>query len=336
MISSVLSVSQPVHIGKARSIATRAARDAGLPAKVVDRVSIAASELATNLVKYACEGLLSVMEGPRGFDLVATDRGPGLHSAEEALRDGYSTSGSLGTGLGGVRRLADEFDLYSRNGEGTTVLARWIPETLPAALTVPGLSIGVAVFTAPGETVSGDAWTVVKADGLVTFVVADGLGHGPDAALASSAALSHVTATPSAAPAVLLEAMDADRAAARGSAVAIAQFDLARNRLWFSGVGNIVARLYSGTGSHETLVSIPGIVGRRQRRGRRADPLVRSWSADSRLVMHTDGVSERWHAAALHDVFGHDPTTVAGWLLGQHCRRRDDACVLVVGGGDAR
>ncbi|MFC4002799.1 ATP-binding protein [Prauserella oleivorans] len=336
MISAALAVNLPVHVGKARSMATTAAREAGLPAKAVDRVSIAASELASNLVKYACEGLLAVVASPRGFDLLATDRGPGLRRPEEALRDGYSTSGSLGTGLGGVRRLADEFDLYSRYGEGTTVLARWVPETLPETLPVLGLHIGAAVFTAPGETVSGDAWTVVRSEGLVTFVVADGLGHGPDAAAASAAAVSHVAAMPAAPPAALLEAMDADRAAARGSAVAIAQFDLARNRLWFSGVGNIAARLYSATGSHETLVSVPGIVGRRQRRGRRADPLMRSWSEESRLIMHTDGVSERWNAADLHDAFGHDAATVAGWLLGQHCRRRDDACVLVVGGGDTR
>ncbi|MFF5988906.1 ATP-binding SpoIIE family protein phosphatase [Prauserella flavalba] len=331
MRDTVLPVTEPVHVGQARSLATTAARDAGLPSGTVDRIAIAASELATNLFKYARGGLFAITRGPLGLDLVAADRGPGLRNVDESMRDGFSTTGSMGTGLGAVRRLADEFDLYSRLGSGTAVLARWLIGTPHWR----GVRVGSVLFAAPGESVSGDGWTAVNADGLVTIVLTDGLGHGPAAAAASAAAIGHVAADPGASLPVMLAAMDEDPASSRGSAVALVQLDLARGTLFFSGVGNVTARLLGPGGTRETLVSVPGIVGRRQRRGRRADPLVRPWSADSWLIMHTDGVSERWNAAEWPGLLGHDPATVAGWLLGQHIRWRDDACVLAIAGGEA-
>ncbi|MBK1785606.1 ATP-binding protein [Prauserella cavernicola] len=330
MTDSVLPVSEPVHVGQARSLATAVARGQDLPDELVDRVALTASELATNLVKYARGGLLAVSTGPLGLDLIATDSGPGLRDVEDSMRDGFSTAGSMGAGLGSVRRLADRFDVFTRRGEGTTVLARWVRGTPQWR----GVRIGSVLFTAPGETVSGDGWTAVTAEGIVTIVLTDGLGHGPLAAEASEAAIGHVAADPRGSPAALLAAMDDDPAAARGATVALAQFDLARGTLTFSGVGNITARLLGEGGARETLVSVPGIVGRRQRRGRRANALVRPWSAESWLIMHTDGVSERWASSDWPGLFEHDPATVAGWVLGQHIRLRDDACVLAIAGGE--
>lgn len=331
MTSVALSVREPVHVRQARQQVGALAREAGLAQRDVERVAIATSELAGNLVKYAVDGLLVAVGWPGALDLVATDRGPGLPRVEESMRDGYSTSGTLGIGLGGVRRMADEFDIFSRYGDGTVVLARWlIGERSPL-----GVRPGAAVFTAPGETVSGDAWVVAECDGVTTVAVSDGLGHGPEAAVASAAATAHVTENPTASPSELIAAMDADTTARRGATVAVAQFHTGRATMLFSGVGNTTVRLFSPEGEHETLVSVPGIVGRRQRRGNRVQPVARPWSDGSWLIMHTDGISERWNAQELSGALDRDPAIVAGWLLGRHVRRRDDACVLVAAGGAA-
>ena len=91
------------------------------------RVATAVSELARNIVKYADEGeiVLRPKESGRivGIEVVATDAGPGIEDVERALEDHFSSGGTLGLGLPGVRRLMDEFDLTSTPGEGTRVVA---------------------------------------------------------------------------------------------------------------------------------------------------------------------------------------------------------------------
>jgi serine/threonine-protein kinase RsbT len=93
-------------------------------------VASAISELARNIVQYAREGeivLSMVDESRRGIQIVARDRGPGIPDLELAMRDGYSTGGSLGLGLPGARRLMDEFAIDSEVGKGTTILMRkWL------------------------------------------------------------------------------------------------------------------------------------------------------------------------------------------------------------------
>lgn len=95
-------------------------------------IATAISELARNIVTYAIEGeiLLKAINGGarRGIEITARDAGPGIVDIEQALRDGFSTSGSLGLGLPGVRRLVDEFHIESKKNRGTTVTVRkWKP-----------------------------------------------------------------------------------------------------------------------------------------------------------------------------------------------------------------
>jgi len=95
-------------------------------------IATAISELARNIVTYARRGELRITviyeHARTGIQLVARDNGPGIPDINQALRDGFSTSGSLGLGLPGVRRLMDEFECISEVGRGTTVTARkWKP-----------------------------------------------------------------------------------------------------------------------------------------------------------------------------------------------------------------
>ena len=91
-------------------------------------LAAAISELARNIVEYAKRGEVRVSlterNGRRGVVVVARDDGPGIPDVTLALQDGYSTSGSLGLGLPGARRLMDEFEIQSAPGRGTTVTMR--------------------------------------------------------------------------------------------------------------------------------------------------------------------------------------------------------------------
>jgi serine/threonine-protein kinase RsbT len=93
-------------------------------------VALAISELARNIVSYAKTGeiVLAELDGERrGVEVIARDTGPGIADVELALRDGYSTSRSLGLGLPGARRVVDEFQIDSAPGRGTTVtLRKWL------------------------------------------------------------------------------------------------------------------------------------------------------------------------------------------------------------------
>jgi len=91
-------------------------------------IATAVSELARNILAYARKGeiTLRAVQGSnrKGIQIVASDHGPGIPDIHQAMRDGFSTSGSLGLGLPGVRRLMDEFSITSQPGRGTTVTVK--------------------------------------------------------------------------------------------------------------------------------------------------------------------------------------------------------------------
>lgn len=123
-----VAVGSDVDIVTARQKGRELAAQCGLSATDLAVVATAISELARNIVRYAVRGeivLRRVENGTkRGIEVVATDDGPGISDVPLALQDGYSTSGGLGLGLPGVRRLMDEFDIVSKFGKGTTVTVR--------------------------------------------------------------------------------------------------------------------------------------------------------------------------------------------------------------------
>jgi len=328
MTRTDLVVSEDSHVGRARRLAAAAAQAAELPIAQVHKVALAATELAGNLVKHAGRGLFSVVLLPGQLDLLAADSGPGIRQLDQSMRDGYSTTGTMGAGLGAIRRAADFCDAYSLPGRGTAVLARWHT----SGERPKGVRIGAARLTAPGETASGDMWAVGIAGGTATVGLSDGLGHGEAAAAASEAAVNTISAHAGRRPALILEAMHAPLARTRGATVAITQVTPSEGRMRFCGIGNIAARAYAEPGTPaQRLLSRPGIVGAGTARA--VPDVAGSWSPSSWLVLHTDGVSERWNAGDWPGLLRHDPGVVAAWILGQQGRGRDDACVVAVAGG---
>ena len=123
-----VSIDCDADIVSARQKGRDLASQCGLPTTDLAVVATAISELARNILRYAAHGeiILRLVEehGKRGVEVVATDDGPGIPDLTLAMQDGYSTSGGLGLGLPGTRRLMDEFEIISEFGKGTTVTVR--------------------------------------------------------------------------------------------------------------------------------------------------------------------------------------------------------------------
>ncbi len=127
-----MNISSDMDVVRARQEGRSKALLIGFSVSEATLIATAISELARNIVSYAGEGVVAlqaVQTGSRsGLVIVAADKGPGIANVSLALRDGYSSSGGLGLGLPGVRRLMDEFDLVSAPGRGTTVtVKKWRP-----------------------------------------------------------------------------------------------------------------------------------------------------------------------------------------------------------------
>ncbi len=117
-----------VDIVTARQMGRAMAVQMGFAPSVATVVSMAISELARNIVRYAKRGEITLKPGTVNdnlcLEIEARDEGPGIANINQAMEDGYSTSGGLGMGLPGVKRLMDEFEIVSEVGRGTTVKVR--------------------------------------------------------------------------------------------------------------------------------------------------------------------------------------------------------------------
>jgi serine/threonine-protein kinase RsbT len=123
-----VAIASELDVAKAVVHASRMSGDLGLGKTDQSRVATAASELARNILKYAGRGSVTLapvqVGGRSGIEIVAEDRGPGIADINQAMTDRFSSGGTLGLGLPGVRRLMDAFSIESTPGEGTRVTAR--------------------------------------------------------------------------------------------------------------------------------------------------------------------------------------------------------------------
>jgi hypothetical protein len=257
-----------------------------------------------------------------GIELVTIDAGPGLRDSSAALRDGHSTSGTLGIGLGAIRRLSDFCDLYSSPGHGTALVARFwpSPRQSPAALAA-GL-----VRPMTGETECGDIFGALEADGSVTGVLCDGLGHGPLAAIAATEAVRAVLErqSPADEPATLVERAHRRMNHTRGGAIGVVR--VTGEVVRFAGLGNIAAMILTDRG-RQSMISVPGIAGHQARTIRQFEYAAPPGAA---IILHSDGISSRWSPEALPGLKARDPLTIAAALLAVAGTHRDDAGVLVL------
>ncbi|HWR54463.1 MAG TPA: anti-sigma regulatory factor, partial [Bryobacteraceae bacterium] len=264
-----IAIGDSSRVSEARRTAAKAAQRLGFSEAEAGKVAIAATEAATNVVKHAGEGKLLVNIERDGDSaavvLLAIDNGAGISNVVEALRDGYSTAGSPGTGLGAMQRLATRFEMYSRPGAGTAVLARFERPGYKIAKREPPLRVGGLFVATAGEENCGDAIAILRQSACTRLLVVDGLGHGLHAYEAAQAAVAAFHANPGGTLEDVLTAMHMACRPTRGAVAALAEIDPGASRVRYAGAGNISAAIV-GLERDYNLVSHNGTLGHELRK----------------------------------------------------------------------
>jgi anti-sigma regulatory factor (Ser/Thr protein kinase) len=313
----------PSSVGEARRGARELGREAGLREPDLGKVELVVAELGTNIVRHAGEGHLlarALKNDGAALEILALDRGPGMADPAACLRDGHSTAGSPGTGLGAVRRLACAFDFMSRPGDGTAVLARI------GAPCTEALEVGAVCLPRRGEQACGDAWAV-WADGRDwRALVADGLGHGSEAARASEEAVRVFREHGRDAPAALLQRMHQVLRSTRGAAALLLDADAAAGSLRACGVGNVSAAVVEA----EALRQVSSVNGTLGHAVRRLTEFAYRWPRSSTVVVHSDGLSSQMTLGRYPGWMARHVSLLAGVLWRDFGKAHDDATVLVL------
>jgi anti-sigma regulatory factor (Ser/Thr protein kinase) len=308
------------NVGEARR-AAQAMANFEYDAQTAGRVAIVTTELANNLLRHAGGGEILIQtlgtDAASTVEVMAIDRGPGMSDVARCMADGFSTAGTLGTGLGAVRRLAHDFDIHSAVGEGTVVMARF-----GGGLTT---RFGAVCVPMPGEVDCGDAWHLVSDGDDVALIVVDGLGHGTFAAEAAQAGVGAFASSPWVTPQEVMTLAASAMAKTRGGAAACAR--LRGTTLSYAGIGNISGSLVTHDRS-QGLVSHAGTLG--MQGSRRAQQFEHARPPGSLLIMHSDGVSARWVLRDKPELLTRHPAIIAAVLYRDHGRNRDDSTVVVV------
>jgi anti-sigma regulatory factor (Ser/Thr protein kinase) len=326
-LHAVVPMGDSSRVGEARRHAAALAHECGMDEVEAGRLALVVTELATNLLKHARDGQLLITARPgRGeVEVVSIDAGPGIPDIVRSMDDGFSTGGTPGTGLGAVRRLAQDFDLHSSVPQGTVVVAR-VRRASASHDSESAVATGAISLPAPGERVCGDGWAFAIDGGHAAMMVADGLGHGPEAAEASQAALATFAESPMANPRDMLQETHARLRATRGAAVMVLHADTEAGTIRSAGAGNVMARLVSGV-SDRTILCQHGTAGVTIRT---PDETRTPWPPHAMLLVYSDGIESRWRAESLAPVLGRDPALAAALLVRDHLRGRDDATVAVL------
>ena len=292
------------------------------------RLAIAVTEAATNIVKHAGGGRVFARVfgagGAEGLEIVAVDRGPGMPNIAAGMQDGYSTSGTPGNGLGSISRMTSNLEIYALPGKGTCLRF----EVWPEASRRPSLPLESGVVNVPksGETVSGDTCALTWHQSRCNVMVVDGLGHGPDAAVASRAAADVLSARPGQDAADAIEAMHGALASTRGGAGAVATVDPRGATLKYCGVGNISGILHVNYKSRH-LISHNGTLGHN---ARKIQQLEFDFPRGALLIMHSDGLATHWSLEDYPGLAARHPGLIAATLYRDHDRGRDDVSVMVM------
>lgn len=325
----LLPISELSRVGDARRQALALVKTLGFDEMQQGNVGIVVTEIANNLVYHAQDGVLILQTIERnqhlGIEIISLDKGPGMDNISKCLRDGYSTKGTSGNGLGAIGRLSNYFEIYSDSQVGTALLAQlWdsssIPENPKERLAISGICLPKM-----GEEVSGDSWATIQQAHRTLLMVVDGLGHGFQAAQASWEAVRIFREQENLSPKAIIEAAHTALRNTRGAALAVAEIDFERQSLCFAGVGNISGSVFTAQGNY-SLVSYNGTVGYEMRK---LQEFTYQWPKDGILIMHSDGLASHWRLDNYRGLAAKHSSLIASVLYRDFHRGRDDVTVLV-------
>lgn len=341
-----MEVADDAQVGAARRAVHGFARRVGFTERELAEIDIVVQEIGTNAARYATGGGVVHFTAPLGaepgLELFYSDKGPGIPDIERAVRDGVTTGGSLGAGLGAIRRLMHEFDYYStvaqprprgfssslrRTTHGTAVLCRkWVEAArLEQHHAATARRYGAWSRPRPGEVDNGDAYFVRRRTGATLLAVVDGLGHGHGAQEASGAALEVLSAWQGEGLEDLFQKTHDRLRSTRGAVMGACVVDTRRGAFYYAGVGNVEVRVFN---SPEPIrpISANGTLGARLGKLR---VWQYPWGDGATVVFASDGLSASWDVADYPGLFQKSPQLAAAVLMRDYSRDSDDATVLV-------
>lgn len=324
VLTELVVVADPSSVGQVRRTAILTAQRLGMDETEAGELALLAAEVSRNALVHGGGGEVIIIglkhdDGALGR-ILALDRGPGIPDLPRAMADGFSTSGTLGGGLGAMKRIASGLEVFTSR-TGTIVLVE-----LGKDSRVDGLQIAGMAVPYPGEQVCGDAWAYHDSPERTLTMIVDGLGHGWAAAEAAQEAIATFHARIKCSPGEILGYMHDALRKTRGAVAAIAEILPKQRMVTFAGIGNITAVLLSPLKS-QSLMSHNGTLGSV---ASRTQAFHFEWKPDSVLILHSDGLQTRWDLSNYAGLLSRHPAIIGGVLLRDFRRQRDDASIVVV------
>ncbi|KAB7730465.1 SpoIIE family protein phosphatase [Rudanella paleaurantiibacter] len=300
----------------------------GFSAQRLAEIDLVVAEMASNLIKHAGGGEMLVRHirtpGYTGLELISIDKGPGIADPSRMFQDGVSTAGTLGHGLGAIKRLSDLAQLYSIKGWGTILLVRIFLK--PPLNTPSGFEFRSLLVPKPGEEVSGDGCYVKQTPGHIKLLLGDGLGHGPEANKAVQAAIQAFRVCPDHQPAAIVRHMHQSVSKTRGLVGSVVVYDCQTHQWNWCGVGNITTRL-SGAMTAKNFLPYNGIIGMNV--PTTLNNHVLPFERGQLLIMCSDGLHTRWDHTRYPLIHRYDLTILAAALYKDYARQTDDTSLFV-------
>jgi hypothetical protein len=316
-------------------------------ASPIDRslIGTMVSELATNIIKYAGRGQIRMAQvkgdGTLDIEMWAEDNGPGISNISMAMQDNYTTGNTLGLGLPGVRRMADEFAIQSELEDGTIVYARKRirgnkgdierpKSTGPIAKQLPKdmralFDVGFYNRPMPGEYVSGDATLVIEFDGYILLVIVDASGHGPKAYEVSGMITKYISDNLCRDLAVLMTGLHKVSVGTLGAAAGLILINIESQTFQYLGIGNTGAN--RSVGESWKGVSRDGVLGQRLPGFYAQDGLLKNGDI---FMMWTDGISDHTGNQFVRNHSYESAEKIAYGVISELGKQHDDASCIIL------
>lgn len=308
----------------------RLALQSGLSEKKIAEIDIVVAELGSNILKHGGGGevLIMLTDHPvPALEIIGIDNGPGISDLNRMMKDGVSTTKTLGQGLGAMKRLSDFLQVYSVKAWGTIVLARFHLKPAPAVPPKQDFEIRTLLIPKPGEKVCGDGFYISTDRTGIRVFAGDGLGHGPEANNAVNAAINSFRYCMLKELSEVIRQIHVDVKNTRGLVGTLATFNYKDKHWRICGVGNIHTRTWTSTNS-KTYLPYNGIIGHNL--PRTINEQATEPGADQLLLLCSDGIRTRWDMNKYPGIFRYDMSILASAIYKDHARKTDDMSIVIV------
>lgn len=330
-----IAIAEEINIRFARRQAINLAERHSFSQQAVDTIANITHEFGTRLIKYASKHKKRVVvlqlyqvDNQKFIELIVVGDVTDISYSPKHSQNQLSNNTLVNYELNNISQSADYFKIYTHSEQESIALAH-IYANKPLTLHAPPKSahqIAGICLPIPTEVVSGDSWAFNQTPSNTKILIADGLGHGVDAASASQLACevfreySHLPITE-----IITRINNALRET-RGATVAVAEINDDERIIKFTGIGNIAGYVCNGNNCKQ-MISHDGTAGTNN--NNKIQEYSYPWNENSILIMHSDGLAQRWK---LHDYQGISvlhPSIIAASLYRDHYRGNDDVTVVV-------